>query len=72
MIYCNFHGCKNDNFPMKNCDIVLIFTQNIDCGYKLEPPCLEEQSDQGLHCLLVHFIYLMKNPKVWPLNLNFR
>ena len=23
---------------MKNCDILLIFAQNIDCGYMLEPP----------------------------------
>ena len=27
------HGCKNDNFQMKNCDIFLIFAQNIDFGY---------------------------------------
>ena len=33
-----FHGCKNDNFQMKNFDIFLIFAQNIDCGYTLEPP----------------------------------
>ena len=33
-----FHGYKNGNFPMKNCDIFLIFAQNIDCGYTLEPP----------------------------------
>ena len=33
-----FHGCKNDNFQMKNCDIFLIFTQNIDREYTLEPP----------------------------------
>ena len=33
-----FHGCKNDNFQMKICDIFLIFAQNIDCGYTLEPP----------------------------------
>ena len=26
-----FHGCKNDNFQMKNCDIFLIFAQNINC-----------------------------------------
>ena len=26
----SFHGCKNDNFKMKKCDIVLIFAQNID------------------------------------------
>ena len=24
------HGCKNDNFQMKNCDIFLIFAQKID------------------------------------------
>ena len=26
-----------DNFPMENCDIFLIFAQNIDFGYTLEP-----------------------------------
>ena len=36
---CNiFHGCKNDNFHMKMFNIFLIFAQNIDCGYMLEPP----------------------------------
>ena len=30
-----FHGCKSNNFQMKNCDI---FAKNIDCGYTLEPP----------------------------------
>ena len=29
---------KNDNFQLKNIDIFLIFVQNIDCGYTLEPP----------------------------------
>ena len=33
-----FHGCKNDNFQMKNCDVFLIFALNIDRGYSLEPP----------------------------------
>ena len=33
-----FHGCENDNFQMKNCDIFLFFAQNIDCGCTLEPP----------------------------------
>ena len=32
-----FHGCKNDNFQTKKCDIFLIFAQNIDSGYTLEP-----------------------------------
>ena len=29
---------KNENFQQKNVDIFLIFAQNIDCGYTLEPP----------------------------------
>ena len=33
-----FHGCKKVNFQMKNSNIFLIFAQNIDCGYTLEPP----------------------------------
>ena len=33
-----FHGSKNVNFQMKYCDIFLIFAQNIDRGYTLEPP----------------------------------
>ena len=32
-----FYSCKNDNFQMKKCDIFLIFAQNIDRGYTLEP-----------------------------------
>ena len=33
-----FHGNKNDNFHMKDCDIFYIFAQNIICGYTLDPP----------------------------------
>ena len=33
-----FHGCKNHNFQLKNCNIFLIFVQNIDHVYTLEPP----------------------------------
>ena len=33
-----FTAVKKDNFQMKNCDVFLIFAQNIDCGYTLEPP----------------------------------
>ena len=29
---------KNENFQIKNYDIFHISTQNIDCGYSLEPP----------------------------------
>ena len=38
-IYSDFHGCKNVNFQMKkNIIFFLFFAQNIDCGYRLEPP----------------------------------
>ena len=33
-----FHVRKNDNFHLKFFYFFLIFTQNIDCGYALEPP----------------------------------
>ena len=33
-----FHGRKYDNFQMKKVDNFLIFAQNIDRGYTLEPP----------------------------------
>ena len=35
-----FKVVKNENFQLKNFDIFLIFAQNIDCGYTLEPPHL--------------------------------
>ena len=38
---CNIQkkiGSKKRNFDWKNRDIFLIFAQNIDCGYSLEPP----------------------------------
>ena len=33
-----FKVVKNGNFLLKKFDIFLIFAQNIDCGYTLEPP----------------------------------
>ena len=33
-----FKVVKNKNFKWKILDIFLIFAQNIDCGYMLEPP----------------------------------
>ena len=36
----NFNGCKIDNFEMKTGGMFLIFAQNLDCRYKLEPPPL--------------------------------
>ena len=36
-----FHGCKKDDFQMKTFDMFIIFAQNTDCGYTLDPPQLE-------------------------------
>ena len=33
-----FLALKIEKFLLKNSDIFLIFAQNIDCGYTLEPP----------------------------------
>ena len=33
-----FKVVKNENFQFNVFDIFLIFAQNIDCGYKFEPP----------------------------------
>ena len=33
-----FLALKIENFQLKKFDIFLIFAQNIDCGYTLEPP----------------------------------
>ena len=33
-----FKVVKNESFQLKKFDIFLIFAQNIDCGYTLEPP----------------------------------
>ena len=39
MQYINFSiVVKIENFLQKNFDIFLIFAQNINCGYTLEPP----------------------------------
>ena len=39
-IYGDFYSCKNDIFQLKKkiFDIFLIFAQNIDRGYTIEPP----------------------------------
>ena len=37
-IYRDFSSLKIENFQLKILDIFLIFAQNIDCEYSLEPP----------------------------------
>ena len=56
-----FHGCKNDNFQLKNFAYFHIFAQNIDCGYTLEPPQFEVY--RGIHYFL---IFALKH-RLWVL-----
>ena len=37
-IYRTFFHQKNENFQIKNSDIIHISAQNMDCEYSLEPP----------------------------------
>ena len=43
-----FHGCKNVHFQMNFLNIFLIFAQNIDRGYTLEPPHLGGSNEYPL------------------------
>ena len=60
-----FQGCKNDNFQVKNCDVFLIFAQNIECGYTLEPPltsthnlCFRAKIRKNVYPCKPHFYYI--------------
>ena len=59
-----FHGCKNDNFQMKKVDNFLIFAQNIDSGYTLEPPHCEAVVLTRTHnlCFRAKIMYTPENP----------
>ena len=67
---CNMlriNGCKNDNFLSKFFNHFLIFAQNIDCGYMLEPP------QRGGSNEYPQSMFLAKNKKIMysPVNPNF-
>ena len=44
----NFHGCKNDNFQLQILNYFIIFAQNIDCVYTLDPPQLGGSNVQSM------------------------
>ena len=48
----NFLALKIENFQLKDFDIFIIFAQNIDCGYMLEPPC--QRGGGYSHFLWIH------------------
>ena len=58
---------KNDNFQMKFFNIFLIFAQNIDCGYTLEP------SNSGVSNEYPQSLFESKNNKILctPVNPSF-
>ena len=62
-----FHGCKNDNFRMKIFDIFLIFAQNTDRGYTLDP------HQRGGSSEYPQSLFLSKNKKIMytPVNSSF-
>ena len=57
-----FHGCKNDNFQMNFFDIFLIFAQNIDCVYTLEPPLLTSTHNLCFRAKNKKIMYTPVNP----------
>ena len=58
-----FHGCKNVNFQMKFFNIFLIFAQNINCGYTLEPALTSTHS--------LCFRAKLREKKYTPVNPSF-
>ena len=47
---------KNENFHPKIFDIFLIFAQNIDCGYKVEPPHFYRLSEAVLTSTTIYVL----------------
>ena len=61
-----FHGCKKVHFQMNFFYIFLIFAQNIDCGYTLEPPQLGGSNEYPQSMFWSKY-----KKKVYPLNPSF-
>ena len=49
----DFLSFKIENIQLKKFDIFLIFAQNIDCGYTLEPPRRGEANLTSTHNLCI-------------------
>ena len=58
-----FKIVKNENFQLKIFDIFLIFAQNIDCGYTLEPPRRGVLTRRGGSNEYPQSMFLSKNKK---------
>ena len=53
---------KNENFQIKTSDIFHISTQNIDCGYSLEPPRRGGSNEYHNICFWVEIRKIMYTP----------
>ena len=54
-----YHGCKTGNFQFKFWDFFLIFDQNIDCEYTLEPPlCFRAKIRKNVYPCKPQFYYI--------------
>ena len=66
---------KNENFEIKNSDILSISAQNIDCGYLLEPPQQGGSNESPQSMLLSrnkkHNVYPCK-PQFYYINVGFK
>ena len=70
-----FKVVKNENFPLKNFDIFLIFAQNIDCGYMLEPPrrgCSNEYPQSMFWSKNKKNRYTLANPQFYYIKVGFK
>ena len=58
-----FISCENDNFQSINIVVFVIFAQNIDCGYKLEPPHSNEYPQSFFRAKIRKNVYPCKPQK---------
>ena len=68
---CHHYVCfKALNEDVTKCMVMILSFRTKRSGQTVQNQnrlLLEEQSDQGLHCLPFHFIFLVNYPKIWPL-----
>ena len=60
--HCKFYRGKYETVKMKNCDIFLIFAQNIDCGYSLELPRQGSSNEYHNLCFELEIRKIMYTP----------
>ena len=58
----NISPPKTESFQIKNSDIFHIFSQNIDCGYSLEPPRRGGSNEYPQSMLFSKIIKIMYTP----------